>query len=317
MTLERVRVDIRGATFPHSRSYSIGDILFDIRADHPVSLYESSGLSYFEERDGQRTPDLSLYISSFDKEAINWHDKPWRGRYYHNVGQIGRYGLLPHDYVKRFEPYMQEILSRDDRSCYLLNADYFFASFMSEKTAYLCYNSSVLEPANLRTMLMFFIRQFLEQFDAIMLHSSSVVIDDRALLFCGPRGIGKSTIVSLLHGLPSISDDYTLIRQRDGGFMAYSTPFGREEVPRSAKARAVVGAVYYLKQAERFQLRPLNPVEAIAHSVHSDNNLRHHLCYHARRYQFDFLAEMFKRIPVYELSFRKDRVDIEALRDSI
>jgi len=292
----------------------IGDISVEIGSDHPVILYDDEAISFFRV-EGEEA-HLRFHISSFDSSMINHADPPWDGEYYHNLGDAGRVLPLPASFVERFMPYMEEIASRDDGSSYVLNEHYFFGTFMTEGMAYLCYNASTAEPSYLKTMFKFFLRQFLHRFDAIMFHSSSVVLDDRALLFCGPTGAGKSTVLSLLNHLPVIADDHSLIRKRGDGFIAYGTPFGKE-AHRARYGGYRVGAVYFLIKSRECYIRRLTPLQALCWSTRSDQHIRHHLCYNARGYQFDYLCKMFQKVPVYELGFRKEGIDLEGLKASI
>lgn len=54
----------------------------------------------------------------------------------------------------------------------------------------------------------------LAQREAVIVHSSSVVIDNHAILFCGNCGAGKSTIATALRlkGFPLLSDDINLLK---------------------------------------------------------------------------------------------------------
>lgn len=293
------------------RLYRIGGLFIRISSEHDIGLFSDKNLSLFKvDKDPAQIPDISFFISSFKQEEIDWHGDLLSGKWHHNIGGPVRSSTLPSAYIKRFEPFMKEVISRDDGSLYLLSEAYFFSSYMKERFAYLSYNSSMLEDPHLKVMTHLAIRQFLGQFDAIMLHASSVVMDGRALLFCGPSGIGKSTVVELLN-MPILSDDYVLIRRDGKRFIAYSTPFGKGGW-KANPGHAEVRAIYYLKQDEMLLLRRLRHDEALSYSLYSDNNLLHHLCYNVRRFQFSFLSEMFQKLPVYEMRFKKEGIDIKA-----
>ncbi|MBH1993089.1 MAG: HPr kinase/phosphatase C-terminal domain-containing protein [Sphingomonadaceae bacterium] len=54
------------------------------------------------------------------------------------------------------------------------------------------------------------------------LHATSVAIDGRAILLCGPSGSGKSDLALRLidRGAMLVSDDYTLVKRIDGRLIA-------------------------------------------------------------------------------------------------
>ena len=66
------------------------------------------------------------------------------------------------------------------------------------------------------------------------LHATSVAIDGRAVLLCGPSGVGKSDLALRLidRGATLVSDDYTLVQRIDGALRATApdTIVGKMEV---------------------------------------------------------------------------------------
>lgn len=54
------------------------------------------------------------------------------------------------------------------------------------------------------------------------LHGSVVAVNDRAVIFLGPKGIGKSTIAAAFaqYGFAILSDDLAVLRDTENGFMA-------------------------------------------------------------------------------------------------
>ncbi|MGM9523043.1 MAG: hypothetical protein ACI3VU_01335 [Faecousia sp.] len=111
-----------------------------------------------------------------------------------------------------------------------------------------------------------FYRQ-LADFDGMMLHASSVVVDDRAYLFSAPCGTGKSTHVRLwlkLFGERAyiLNDDKPALRIIDGTVYAYGTPWsGKDDCSRNA--RVELGGIAVVKRAAENSIRKLQPHEAI------------------------------------------------------
>jgi hypothetical protein len=69
----------------------------------------------------------------------------------------------------------------------------------------------------------------LHQREQIVLHASAVRVNDKAVLFCGPTGAGKSTLAAALdrHGYSLITDDFCTISV-DGSGAPLVHPDGRQ-----------------------------------------------------------------------------------------
>lgn len=59
----------------------------------------------------------------------------------------------------------------------------------------------------------------------LFLHASSLVINNKAYVFCGEVGAGKSTIRKLGGQYPSLSDDTTIIKKEGDEYFVYPSPF--------------------------------------------------------------------------------------------
>ena len=111
-----------------------------------------------------------------------------------------------------------------------------------------------------------FCRQ-LVQYDSLMLHSSCVVVDERAYLFSAPCGTGKSTHVRLwleLFGDRAyiLNDDKPVLRIIDGEIYAYGTPWsGKEDLSRNE--RVLLGGIAVVERATENSICPLDPQRAL------------------------------------------------------
>lgn len=100
------------------------------------------------------------------------------------------------------------------------------------------------------------------------LHSSAVGFENRALLFSGPCGAGKSTHASLWRDYFGgdkaviINDDKPALRFVGDVFYAYGTPWSGK-TPLNADIKMPLGAVVFIRQAKENNIRRLDSRQAI------------------------------------------------------
>ena len=103
--------------------------------------------------------------------------------------------------------------------------------------------------------------------NGMMLHSSAVVVDDRAYLFSAPSGTGKSTHTRLWQQIfgdraQVINDDKPALRCIDGVWYAYGTPWcGKDGI--NINRRAKLAGICFLKQGPENHIRRLDTREAV------------------------------------------------------
>lgn len=85
--------------------------------------------------------------------------------------------------------------------------------------------------------------------NAIIIHSSGVILNNQGLLFVGHSTAGKSTMVSLLNGMGQVlCDDRNIIKAENGGFTVYGT-WSHGTVPIVSSAKAPLRAIFFLNKA--------------------------------------------------------------------
>ncbi|HBE14632.1 MAG TPA: hypothetical protein DCY72_00070 [Ruminococcaceae bacterium] len=99
------------------------------------------------------------------------------------------------------------------------------------------------------------------------LHCSCLKYKEEAIIFTAPSGTGKSTHAALWRKhfgdqVTMINDDKPLMREKDGRFVIYGTPWnGKHGI--GANTSAPVRAVVFLSQAPENTAKPIDPIEAI------------------------------------------------------
>ena len=101
----------------------------------------------------------------------------------------------------------------------------------------------------------------------LLLHSAVLEIDGDGYAFLGRSGTGKSTHTGLwikhLKGVSIVNGDKPILQYKDGGFIAYGTPWnGKEGLGRNTSAP--LKGLCFLEQAKENAIRQLSPSEASA-----------------------------------------------------
>jgi len=137
------------------------------------------------------------------------------------------------------------------------------------------------------------------------IHASSIIVHDKAVLFMGESGAGKSTAVGFLKGKYIIlSDDVLAIRKEEGRYFAYQTPFvEKNHRIRKQAGRWPVSHIYRVKQANAFKTDPLKDKTAMIDIVTGPKKVESGIYEKQYRTIIDFL----NRHPIDTLQFKLDR----------
>ena len=117
-----------------------------------------------------------------------------------------------------------------------------------------------------RILQCFPMRELLARYDAVLLHSSRVEADGRAIVFSAPSGVGKTTQARLWEqyaGARIVSNDRTIVRRIDGRFVTSGFPVDGSE-PVLDPAIIPLGAVVLLRQGTENSAERLPAGRALA-----------------------------------------------------
>ena len=151
----------------------------------------------------------------------------------------------------------------------------------------------------------------------LLLHSSFIRCQGKAVLFSAPCGTGKSTQAELwekYEGADIINGDRSGLRRLGCGWMAFGLPYaGSSGIYRNESEP--LAAVILLSQAKENRLRKLKVLEAFP-------DLYREVMVHRWDRKFvsestELLLQLLREIPVYLLECRPDREAVQLVRDEI
>lgn len=153
-------------------------------------------------------------------------------------------------------------------------------------------------------------RQFyteLLRFDGMMLHSSCVVVDNRAYLFTATSGTGKSTHTKLwLEKFGDrafiLNDDKPALRFEDGVWYAYGTPWsGKHDISRNI--RVPVAGIAVLERGITNEISPfsgLNAISFIMNQIVRPKEAIYRICV------LEIMDKLMQHVPVWKLKCNMD-----------
>jgi hypothetical protein len=137
------------------------------------------------------------------------------------------------------------------------------------------------------------------------LHASSAIRNERAFLFAGVSGVGKTTTARLAPGDALVlTDEISYVRRNGLGYRAYGTPFAGELARSGANASAPIERVCLLKQSLQNRFRPVSRAQAI-------RALMRHVLFFAQDSEmvarvFDSVVDFVSKVEVVEMEFTVD-----------
>ncbi|MEI6150680.1 MAG: hypothetical protein WCS01_16410 [bacterium] len=149
-----------------------------------------------------------------------------------------------------------------------------------------------------------------------VLHTCSVMDGDRALLFAGASGTGKTTMARLWHGAGAtlMNDERNIILMRNGKPVAGSTPWHGED-NRVSPLTASPGAIFFIRHGDHNLLRPLAPPEIVARLM--TLSIIPLFVEDAVPRLLNLWSDLAEQIPCYDLGFKPDPSVVALVRETL
>lgn len=96
-----------------------------------------------------------------------------------------------------------------------------------------------------------------------LLHAASAIRNEKAFLFSGISGAGKTTMTRLAPSDANVlTDEISYVRLCSGSYRAYGTPFAGELARSGENLSAPIDTLYFLVQGPENRVEPIAPNEA-------------------------------------------------------
>lgn len=164
---------------------------------------------------------------------------------------------------------------------------------------------SVYDELSLKHALMNLYSSFIVHHNwGLLLHSSCAVQNDKAHIFTGHSGAGKSTVAKLSYPRDLLSDEATPVKITSEGIIVYQSPFRSELESDCSDKSVALSSIQILYQALQNKRVKLGKSDALLHLIdkvffwpHSQEETKTIM---------KLLTLLVTKVPVYELYFQKN-----------
>ena len=101
----------------------------------------------------------------------------------------------------------------------------------------------------------------------LMLHGAGIIRSEKAVVFFGHSGSGKTTVSQLSGEENVLNDDLLMLMPGDQGWRVAATPFWNPKQVRPSARQARLGGIFRLVQDNQVFLRPARSAEALAELI--------------------------------------------------
>jgi len=148
----------------------------------------------------------------------------------------------------------------------------------------------------------------------VLLHACGIDDGGYGYLFLGNSGHGKSTMARLWfeNQATVLNDDRIIVREKDGRFWMYGTPWHGDFKELSLKGLPI-RKIFFLRHSEQNSAVPRKGAEAV--SMLLTRSFPPLWDKKGMEFTLKFCAELAKKVPCYELGFVPDESVLDFLKD--
>lgn len=203
------------------------------------------------------------------------------------------YGVSFKDYEVAIEEKLNTITFK--RADYLIEVD----------SEYKRANVAIHDELALKHALMNLYSSFIVHHNwGILLHSSCVINNDKAHIFTGHSGAGKSTAAKLSMPRELLSDEATILKITEESVIAFNSPFRSELKAKGSEKPTSLKSIQLLHQALSNQRIAVKRIEALMKLI--DKVFYWSYKPEETKKIMSLLQLLVKQVPVYELHFQKN-----------
>ena len=135
-------------------------------------------------------------------------------------------------------------------------------SFASKKRIVSNYQINIYQ---IQLLLREALQYLLQQHDGFIFHTSAVIVENKAYLFMGDSGAGKSTVMhTLSKKYKPLADDTLIVRKMKGRYQAFYTPFIEKVIQFKKDSQSYsIDKVFFIKKSSDNKITPLSSIEII------------------------------------------------------
>jgi len=150
--------------------------------------------------------------------------------------------------------------------------------------------------------------------NALVLHSASIIFQEKAILFSAPSGTGKTTQTNLWHkfrkGVFDINGDRTLLQRTEKGWYACGFPLYGSTV-RCVQTAAPIGVIAVVRQSSQDKILPLTEMEKFK-AIYSECTVPAYEFSSAER-AMRLLGDLVHEVPIVRLNCTMEETAVDAL----
>ena len=252
----------------------------------PYEITVSENLGPFLRRPFENA-DCTITLQSCPQLPAPLREGIWHGAEYYDCPRGSR-RIFHYDTAKTAAFAVTEILENGNIT----------VDVLPENLSYFTGTSGIFNRIGLETLLL--------QHSCLLLHASLIKYEGKALAFCGPSGVGKSTQANLWRtclGADVLNGDRAALRKENNTWMAYGSPYaGTSGIYHNDGAP--LAAIILLRQAGENRLQRLTPGEAFR-QIYPELSVHHWEKSWVSK-ATDLCLQLLETTPVYLLECRPE-----------